>query len=111
MSERLRFLLDEHVPVAIAQGLRRRGIDVTTAVASGLKGADDDILLEFARQAGRFLVTQDEDFLRLHSSGLRHAGLAYYKQGSRTIGEVIQTLTLLHDLLTNDDTSGQIMYL
>ena len=86
-------------------------MDVTTAVETGLSGADDEILLEFARQAGRLLVTQDEDFLRRHSQGVPHAGLAYYKQGSRTIGEVLQTLTLLHDLLTSDDTSGQIIYL
>ena len=111
MSARLRFLFDEHIPFAVTQGLRRRGIDVTTAVETGRSGADDEVLLDYARQAGRLLVTQDEDFLRLHSQGVPHAGLAYYKQGSRTIGEVIQTLTLLHDLLTIDDAAGQIIYL
>jgi len=55
VSGRLRFF-DEHVPFAAAQGLRRQGIEVTTAVETGLSGADDEILLEFARQAGRLLV-------------------------------------------------------
>jgi len=111
VSGRLRFLLDEHIPFAVAQGLRRRGIDVTTAVETGLTGADDEILLEFARQAGRFLVTQDEDFLRLHSRGVPHRGLAYYKQGSRTVSEVLQILTLIHDLMMTDHASGQLIYL
>lgn len=38
----MRFHLDEHVAHAIAHGLRRRGIDVTTTVETGLLSAPDD---------------------------------------------------------------------
>ncbi|MFI5458618.1 MAG: DUF5615 family PIN-like protein [Isosphaerales bacterium] len=41
MPNQVRFHLDEHVPPAIAAGLRRRGIDVTTTSDAGLAGADD----------------------------------------------------------------------
>jgi hypothetical protein len=41
MPQTLRFHLDEHVAGAIAAGLRRRGIDVTTAADAGLLGAED----------------------------------------------------------------------
>ena len=37
MARTMRFHLDEHVPHAIAEGLRRRGIDVTTTVEAGLR--------------------------------------------------------------------------
>jgi len=37
------FPLDEHVPPAIAEGLRRRGIDVITTSDAGLTG-DADVL-------------------------------------------------------------------
>ena len=41
MARTMRFHLDEHVPHAIAEGLRRRGIDVTTTVEAGLRGTSD----------------------------------------------------------------------
>jgi Domain of unknown function (DUF5615) len=60
----LRFHLDEHIDPAIADGLRRRGIDVTTTARAGLRGARDKDHVEFARAQGRVVVTQDPDFLR-----------------------------------------------
>ncbi len=62
----LRFHLDEHIDTAIADGLRRRGIDVTTTAEAGLRGAGDEAHVAFALSEGRVLVTNDADFLRLH---------------------------------------------
>lgn len=56
MANRLRFHLDEQVNPRIAQGLRRRGIDVTTTVGAGLRTVADDVQLAFARQALRVLA-------------------------------------------------------
>jgi len=39
--------LDENVNGAIADGLRRRGLDVTTTPEEGLIGADDEEQLAF----------------------------------------------------------------
>src|SRR5215216_4371094 len=58
------FLLDEHVAHAVAQALRRRGIDAQTTTEAGLLGATAAELLAYARRAGRVLVTHDDDFLR-----------------------------------------------
>jgi hypothetical protein len=41
VAEVIRFHLDENVDLAIASGLRRRGIDVTTSKEAGLIGASD----------------------------------------------------------------------
>jgi Domain of unknown function (DUF5615) len=34
--------LDEHVPKAIAEGLRRRGVDIVTVQERGLQAAEDE---------------------------------------------------------------------
>ena len=77
MTVPIRFHLDEHIDPAIADGLRRRDIDVTTTVEAGLREAEDDEHLAFAREEGRVIVTHDQGFLRKHSQGVAHTGIAY----------------------------------
>jgi predicted nuclease of predicted toxin-antitoxin system len=77
MPTSLRFHLDEHVSPAVAEGLRRRGIDVTLTHEVGLSGADDAEHIAFALQENRVIVTHDRDFPRWHSAGVKHAGIVY----------------------------------
>ncbi|MBI4790771.1 MAG: DUF5615 family PIN-like protein [Chloroflexi bacterium] len=63
MADKIRFYFDEHLPRAVAQGLRQRGIDVVRAQVVGLRRADDLEHLHFARRENRVIVTQDSDFL------------------------------------------------
>ena len=58
----LAFYSDVHVPAAITEGLRRRGIDVMTSQQDGTRRVEDLGLVQRATQLGRVLVTQDEDF-------------------------------------------------
>ena len=54
--EKIRFHCDEQVERAIAEALRRRGIDVTTTPEAGLLGAADEEQLAFAiLKNGQFL--------------------------------------------------------
>ena len=76
MRAKIRFHLDENVSSAIAHGLRRRDIDVTTTPESGLLSAGDDKQLDFASSEERVLVTYDTDFVRLHDRDVPHAGIA-----------------------------------
>lgn len=46
--EEIRFHMDEQVDRAIAEALRRRGIDLTTTPEAGLLGAVDEEQLAFA---------------------------------------------------------------
>jgi hypothetical protein len=111
MPQTLRFHLDEHVPAAIAAGLRRRGIDVTTAADAGLLGAADDAHLAFARTEGRVIYTNDEDYLVLHDRGNEHAGIAYAHQQRRSIGHVIRALTLLWELFEPDEMRNHVEFI
>lgn len=111
MADRIRFHLDENVNPAIAQVLRQRGIDVTTAVDSGLRTSSDPDHLAFALSEGRVIVTHDDDFLILASLGQAHAGIAYCKQNSRSIGDVVRSLMLIYEVLTAEEMVGQIEYL
>ena len=107
----IRFHLDEHVSIAIAAGLRRRNIDVTTSSDAGLIGADDLSHLEFAAAAGRVLVTQDDDFLRLHAKNTAHAGIVYSRQQTISVGEMLQRLILIYDLLAPEQMVGRVEFL
>ena len=91
----LTFHLDESVNPAIAVALRAHQIDVTTTADAELIGADDERQLAFASNARRVLFTHDDDFLRLHARGRRHAGLLYCHQQKYSIGQLIQLLLML----------------
>jgi len=82
MTRSIKFYTDEHVARAIVRGLRQRGVDVLTVPEGGLLGASDEKHLKRASAEGRVVFTQDEDFLRLHASGVEHAGIVYPKNGS-----------------------------
>lgn len=99
MPRAIRFHLDEHVHPAVADALRRRGIDVTTTAEAGLLGAADADHVAFANRTGRVIFTNDDDFLNLHSQGGAHAGIVYCHQQNRSVGEIIRTLELIWEVL------------
>ena len=68
MLRAIRFHLDENCSHAIADGLRRRGIDVTTTPELGLLGATDKEQLAHARAQLRVIFSYDDDLLRLAAS-------------------------------------------
>jgi uncharacterized protein with PIN domain len=111
MSGQIRFHLDENISNAVAKGLSQRGIDVTTTAKENLIGVSDQEQIMFALSQGRVLVTQDDDFLRLHQSGILHSGIAYCKKGSRSTGEIIQTLTLIWECVAPAEISEQVEFI
>ena len=79
----IRYHLDESVPNSVANGLRLRGIDVTTTKEAGLLEASDEEHLQWAHEQGRVVFSCDDDFLRLASQGVPHSGVAYCHQRKR----------------------------
>jgi hypothetical protein len=107
----MRFHLDELADHAIARGLRLRSIDVTTTTDAGLLSALDEEQLAYALRAGRVLFTTDDDFLQLNADGVEHAGIAYCAPESRSIGEIVRYLCLMHDCMTDEEMRGRIEFL
>lgn len=107
----MRFHLDENVDHAIADGLWRRGIDVTTSTYARLLGAADELQIAFALQNQRVIVTHDRDLLRLAALGASHAGIAYCPPAGRTIGQIVRGLLLIHECLSESDMQDRIEYL
>jgi hypothetical protein len=110
MSE-IRFHLDESVDPAVADGLRRRGVDVTTSQGAELLGAEDGTQLEHALAESRVLVTHDEDFLALARAGTEHAGIAYCHPEARSIGQIIAGLLLIGDCLSASEMRNHVEFL
>jgi predicted nuclease of predicted toxin-antitoxin system len=77
MTQKIRFHLDENVNGAIADGLRRHSIDVTTTADVNLIAATDELQLQFALTHRRIIFTQDTDFLKLHNAGVEHCGIVF----------------------------------
>jgi len=111
MARTIRFHLDEHIDFAIAEGLRRRGIDFSTTPERNFSGQSDDAHWLLVNDEQRILVTRDSDFLIFHSQGRPHWGIAYCHQQTRSIGQIIQTLELIWELLEPVDMRNRIEFL
>ncbi|NEO79763.1 DUF5615 family PIN-like protein [Moorena sp. SIO4G3] len=111
MPQTIRFHLDENVNKAIADGLSRRKIDVTTTSDAGLISSSDEEQLRFAYSQGRVMFTQDSDFLKLHNSGFEHCGVVYCVKGRRSIGEILQGLILIWEVLEAEEIAGKVEFL
>jgi hypothetical protein len=111
MPKTIQFHLDEYVADAIAKGLRRQGIDVTTTLDARLRGASDQDHLAFGLAHGRVVVTNDDDYIQLHSQGITHHSIAFCAQGSRSIGQIIAGLLLIWEIMEPEDMRNHIEFL
>lgn len=111
MAEKIKFHLDENVRNAIAQGLSRRGIDVTTTPEQSLISISDEAQLQFAVSQNRVIFTQDTDFLRINQNNTNHCGIVYCSQGNKSIGEIIRGLILIWELLEPEDMYCKVEFL
>lgn len=58
----MRLLADEHVPPAIVSALRGEGHDVAVVGDDVDLGSEDTVLLEYARETDRLILSEDTDF-------------------------------------------------
>lgn len=47
----------------------------------------------------------------MHHRAEAHAGIVYFHQGARSVGEVIDSLMLIHGVLGSDEMAGHLEYL
>lgn len=102
------FLLDEHIDRAVAVRLRQAGIDTVTAAEAGLRQRSDDDHITFGLATGRVIVTLDRGFLLRHYANEQHAGIVYCRAATKTIGEFIEFLELVHDTYTAEEMVGRL---
>lgn len=107
--------LDEHVPRAIRDQLRLRGVDVLTAQEDGLLSTPDEIILQRATDLGRLVFTQDIRFKALAQDWQRTArpftALLYGHQQGGSIGEYVADLELIAKASLPDEWKSRVEYL
>src|SRR5215831_17976775 len=107
--------LDVHVPQAIADQLRRRGVDVVTAIDDHCVSLPDDQLLERAGILGRVLFTQDIRFRALaedwQRQGRPFAGLLFGHQLRATLGRYVTDLELVAQASEPEEWATMIEHL
>ena len=82
---RARLLLDEDIPLLLAQTLRARGLDAVHVVEQGLAGSRDVSVFEAALAERRTVLTHNvADFMEIvgsiSSAGREHCGLLLAEQ-------------------------------
>jgi hypothetical protein len=95
----VRLYMDVHVPQAITEQLRRREVDVSTAIEDGVDTMLDNKLLERVNLLGRVIFTQDIGFRVMAQEWQRQnkpfAGLIFGHQLGGTIGQYVRDLELI----------------
>ena len=107
----LALLCDEHIPYPVIEGLRRRGIDVTTVQQLGMRGALDQEILQTAHGQERVIYTNDVDFLRLHALGVDHSGIIYHHALDYSLGEAIRRVCLACKTLFTEEMMDRVVFL
>jgi hypothetical protein len=107
--------MDQHVPEAITEGLRDRGIDVLTAYDDGHGDAEDQALLLRATKLGRILFTRDRDLLAIgreaQDTGAAFSGIIYAHQLRVSIGQAVRDIELICQALSEEEMRNEIYYL
>jgi Domain of unknown function (DUF5615) len=107
--------MDVHVPQAITDQLRRRGIDVLTAIEDSSGELLDDELLERVRSLERVLFTQDIRFKAMaedwQRQGKPFAGLIFGHQLGGTIGQYVKDLELIAQSSEPNEWLNTVEYL
>ena len=107
----MKFYLDEHIPKAVADGLRRRGIDVLTVQEARRVGDPDRKLLAFAAMKRRVVVTFDDDLLALDTAGIPHSGIVFSQSGRRSVGELIEILVLIANVIEPEEMRNHVEFI
>lgn len=107
--------MDHHVPRAITDGLRARGVNVITALEDGSSELDDPELLDRAGELGRVLFTRDYNLLqeatKRQRSGVSFNGIIYAHQLRVFIGACIHDLEIIAQAGEPEDLRNRVEYL
>jgi predicted nuclease of predicted toxin-antitoxin system len=106
----LKFLVDENVDISVSKALVYRGIDTLSVKVAGLLGASDDVILKFANNHDRIIVTQDADFLKFHSVNSSHKGMVFITRQMK-VGDIVRGLEKVEILYNSEDMINNVLFL
>jgi hypothetical protein len=101
---------------ALVMALRKRGLDVSTALEAGMTEETDERQLAFAEARGRAIYSFNvADFCRLHSQWLSekrsHAGIVLAHQEQFSVGEQMRRLVRLVGRLSAEEMRNRLEFL
>jgi Domain of unknown function (DUF5615) len=113
----IKLLADENLDNAIIRGLLRRDpdVDIVRVQDIGLSGEDDPIVLEWAANERRVLLTHDVATIthyayeRLVNNLIMPGVIEIHTDAS--IGRIIEDLCMILECGTAEDLDGQVYYL
>ncbi len=107
--------MDVHVPHAITEQLRLRGVDVLAATEEGTNRLPDDQLLAAASALRRIVFTHDHRFRAMaqqwQAEGRFFAGLAFGPAEGASIGQYVRDLEIIAKASEPEEWQNRIMYL
>jgi predicted nuclease of predicted toxin-antitoxin system len=106
----LKIYVDESVNVAVAEGLKRRGITAFSAKDLDKLGMTDEQQLETATNLKAAIFTHDTDFIRMpiHKN---HSGKIYVHQQKMSIGECIKKLKIIAETTSPQEIQNKTIFL
>ena len=113
----LRLAADENFNNNIVRGLLRRqpDLDIVRVQDSGLSGADDPTVLEWAAQETRVLLTHDVSTITKYAYSRVRAGQSmpgvFEVSRAVPIGRAIEDILLLAECSLDDEWEGHVHYL
>ncbi|MCY4017950.1 MAG: DUF5615 family PIN-like protein [Chloroflexi bacterium] len=110
-EEKLRFFLDENMPVELANQLNQRGIDTLTVRDIERLSENDPTLLTVATADGRVLCTHDQDYVEIAKTGVEHAGIVIVPGEYEDIGVMVNYFRLLHGVYGVEEMLNRVEYL
>lgn len=112
----LAFLVDEDFDNKILRGLRQQipGLDIVRVQDVGLSGAMDPVILEWAANHGRIVLTHDVSTMRAEAyarvrAGLRMVGVCVVPQ-ALPLGRAIAELMVALECTFESDWENQVRF-
>lgn len=108
----MKIYADENIELSIIEGLRRRGIEVVSAIELGYIGKLDEFHIKKAFEIKAVILTHDVDFLRMtNRSEVRHLGIIFSHSKNVSIGQCIRGVELIAKILTDKEMENHIEFL
>ena len=106
---------DEGVRGQIVRELRKRGVNVLTAVEDGREGSPDSAVLDRAGELGRLIYAEDDDFLSEAAgrqlTGTPFIGVVYAHPLQVSIGQCVRNVEIIAKLGTVGEFANRVEFL